>query len=99
MIIATHDPITQERQDKIRAWLTCQESQWVEQIVAGQISELIANGGNEAMKQAAGVLSARDVPPGTKDKLAAAAVLKLFLVTLAELRNQDSFSNVSLKVQ
>lgn len=99
MIEATPELIPQERQDKIKAWLVSTESQWIEEIVKGQIGQLISEGGNAAANMAVGVLSARDVPPETKDKMAAAAVLQIFLVTLNELRKQDTFSNVTLKIK
>lgn len=99
MISITQEPFTEERTAKVKLWLVSPESQDVEKLVKGQIAELISQSGNTAMKVAVGVLQANDVPTDCKDKIAAAATLELFLVTLDHLRKQDTFYNVSLKVE
>lgn len=99
IITATSEPLTEEKQDRIRSWLSQPEAQWVEQIVKGQIASYIANGGNSAMDQAVGVLSSGDVPQSTKVQFAVAAGLKIFLATLNELQAQKTFSTTTLKVE
>lgn len=98
MIRAEEDTITQEKQEKLKTWLVSQESQLLEEIIKGQIADLIAKASNHAMEQAAGVLASRDVPASTKEYFAGAAVLKLFLSTLAELRKQETFRRVKLSI-
>ena len=98
MIRAETEEIPKEKQDKLKSWLVSQESQLLEEIINGQIADLIAKASNQAMEQAAGVLSSRDVPASTKEFFAGAAVLKLFLSTLAELRKQETFRRVKLSI-
>lgn len=99
MIESILEPLSQERQDKIRLWLTGPEAQWVEEIVNGSIAQYIAMAGNLSMDQAVGVIGAQDLPPKAKDNIAIAAGLQLFLATLQELRERQTFSNVTLKIQ
>lgn len=98
MIEAISEPLPQDRQDKIRLWLTGPEAQWVEEVVSGRLAECIAMAGNSSMEQAVGVLGARDIPPTAKEQIAIAAGLQIFLATLRELRGQETFSKVTLKI-
>lgn len=99
MIEVTLEPLTEEKQKRIKDWLVAPESLWVEEVVKGQIAKRVADGSNISMNQAAEVLVARDVAQETKAQLFAAASLELFLTTLKELRNQTTYANAKLTIK
>jgi len=99
MTSITAEPLIKEKQDKVKAWLVSPESQWVEEIIKGQIADTLSKASNQAMEQAAGVIASRDVPNGTKELFTAAAVLQLFLSTLDVLRKTENFARITITIQ
>lgn len=99
IIEVTQEPLTEEKQKRIKDWLTAPESLWVEEIVKGQIAARVAEGSNLSMQRPEEMLVARDVAPAMKAEMIAGASLELFLSTLKDLRNQATYSNVSLKIR
>lgn len=98
MITATEEPLERHRTEKLKAWLNADEASLMLEVVSGQIALMQIEAAEMAQKDAVNVVTNRDIPPKAKDRMLAAALLRMFIDQYSVLASQDNFMLTKVNV-